>query len=47
MAGPIPAMLDTRALVQLRRKDYAAAIADETAALDKMPRLAARAPKSG
>ncbi len=41
MAGPIPAMLDTRALVQLRRKDYAAAIADETAALDKMPRLAA------
>jgi tetratricopeptide (TPR) repeat protein len=41
MAGLIPAILDTRALVQFRRKDYAAAIADETAALDKMPRLAA------
>jgi predicted aspartyl protease/tetratricopeptide (TPR) repeat protein len=41
MAGPVPAILDTRALVRFRRKDYAAAIADETAALDKMPRLAA------
>lgn len=40
-AGPIPAFLDTRALIQLRRKDYAAAIVDESAALDKMPRLAA------
>lgn len=40
-AGPIPAYLDTRALIQLRRKDYAAAIVDETAALDKMPKLAA------
>ena len=39
-AGQRPAMLDTRALVQLRRKNYAAAIADETAALEqnaKMP----------
>ncbi len=41
MSGPIPAMLDTRALVQFRRKDYAAAIIDENAALDEMPRLAA------
>ena len=37
-AGPIASFLDTRALIQLRRKDYAAAIADETAALDKMPK---------
>jgi tetratricopeptide (TPR) repeat protein len=35
-----PGMLDTRALIQLRRKDYAAAITDASAALDKMPRLA-------
>jgi predicted aspartyl protease/tetratricopeptide (TPR) repeat protein len=34
------AMLDTRALVQLRRKDYAAAVADAGAALDKAPKLA-------
>lgn len=40
-SGPMPALLDTRALIQFRRKDYAAAIADETAALDKMPKLAA------
>ena len=40
-AGPIASFLDTRALIQLRRKDYAAAIADETAALDKMPKLPA------
>jgi len=40
-SGPNPAMLDTRALVQFRRKDYAAAIADESAALDKKPKLAA------
>ena len=39
-AGPLPAYLDTRALVQYRRKDYAAAMADDTAALDKMPKLA-------
>ncbi len=41
MSGPVPALLDTRALVQFRRKDYAAAIADETSALAKMPRLPA------
>lgn len=35
-----PTMLDTRALVQLRRKDFAAAIGDAGAALDKMPKLA-------
>lgn len=40
-AGPLPSLLDTRALLQFRRKDYAAAIADESAALDKMPKLAA------
>jgi predicted aspartyl protease/tetratricopeptide (TPR) repeat protein len=40
-AGPIPAFLDTRALIQYRRKDYSAAIADEGAALDKMPKLPA------
>lgn len=40
-AGPQPAMLDTRALVQYRRKAYAAAIADETTALASNPRLAA------
>ena len=34
------AMLDTRALVQLRRKDYAAAIADASAALGKAPKMA-------
>ncbi len=39
--GPNPSILDTRALVQYRRKDYAAAIADESAALDKMPKMAA------
>ncbi|WP_295633531.1 aspartyl protease family protein [Novosphingobium sp.] len=39
-AGPNPAYLDTRALIELRLKDYAAAIADETAALDKLPKLA-------
>jgi len=33
-------MLDTRALVELRRKDYPAAITDETAALDKAPKTA-------
>ncbi len=37
-AGPIPAFLDTRALIQFRRGDYAAAITDEGAALDKMPK---------
>lgn len=41
ISGPTPEMLDTRALVQLRRKDYAAAIADENAALGKMPKMAA------
>lgn len=40
-AGPIAGLLDTRALVELRRKDYAAAIADENAALDKNPKLPA------
>lgn len=35
-----PSMLDTRALVQLRRRDFPAAIADASAALDKMPKLA-------
>jgi tetratricopeptide (TPR) repeat protein len=40
-AGPIPAFLDTRALIQYRRKDYSAAIADEGAVLDKMPKLPA------
>jgi predicted aspartyl protease/tetratricopeptide (TPR) repeat protein len=40
-AGPIPSFLDTRALIQYRRKDYSAAIADEGAALDKMPKLPA------
>ena len=39
-SGLAAAMLDTRALVQFRRKDYAAAIADENAALSTMPRLA-------
>jgi predicted aspartyl protease/tetratricopeptide (TPR) repeat protein len=39
-AGPSPAMLDSRALVQLRRKDFTAAIADDNAALDKMPKYA-------
>lgn len=39
-AGEVPAMLDSRALVQLRRKQFSAAIADETAALDKMPKYA-------
>jgi len=38
-SGGPPFMIDTRALVQLRRKDYAAAIADETAALGKMPKM--------
>ena len=36
-----PAMLDTRALVQFRRKAYAEAIADETLALAKAPGSAA------
>jgi predicted aspartyl protease/tetratricopeptide (TPR) repeat protein len=40
-AGPMPAYLDTRALIELRRKDYPAAIADETTALEKTPRMAA------
>lgn len=35
-----PTMLDTRALIQLRRKDFASAIADASAVLDKMPNLA-------
>lgn len=39
--GAMPGWLDTRALVQFRRKDFAAAIADETAALAKLPRLPA------
>ena len=39
-AGLNPACLDTRALIEFRRKDYAAAIADETAAIDKMPKMA-------
>jgi tetratricopeptide (TPR) repeat protein len=39
-AGPVPAFLDTRALIQLRRKDYAAAIADASAALKATPKLA-------
>jgi predicted aspartyl protease/tetratricopeptide (TPR) repeat protein len=38
-AGANPAMLDSRALVQLRRKDYAAAIADADAALAKAPKM--------
>ena len=33
-------MLDTRALVQFRRKDFAAAIADASAAIGKAPKLA-------
>jgi len=37
-AGSNPDLLDTRALVQLRRKDYAAAIADASTALDKTPK---------
>lgn len=40
-SGNDPSMLDTRALVQLRRKDYAAAIADANAALDKAPKTSA------
>jgi tetratricopeptide (TPR) repeat protein len=40
-AGPMPSYLDTRALIELRRKDYTAAIADESAALEKTPRMAA------
>lgn len=40
-AGPLPNLLDTRALVQYRRQAYAAAIADETTALATRPRLAA------
>lgn len=39
--GPNAAMLDTRALIQYRRKDCAAAIADENAALEKNPQMAA------
>ncbi len=38
-AGPLPAMLDSRALVQLRRKNFAAAIADENAVLEKIPKF--------
>jgi hypothetical protein len=38
-SGGLPFMVSTRALVQLRRKDYAAAIADETAVLGKIPKL--------
>ncbi len=38
-AGPDPSLLDTRALVQLRRKAFAAAIADATTALDKRPKM--------
>jgi tetratricopeptide (TPR) repeat protein len=38
-AGAPAAMLDTRALVQLRRKDYAGTIADATAAIGKAPRM--------
>ena len=38
-AGPSPSLLDTRALVQLRRKSYAAAIADADAALSKAPKI--------
>ena len=34
------AMLDTRAFVEFRRKDYAAAVSDAGAALDKVPKLA-------
>jgi len=37
-AGPGSSLLDTRALVQLRRKAYAAAIADANAALGKAPK---------
>jgi predicted aspartyl protease/tetratricopeptide (TPR) repeat protein len=37
--GPEPLLLNTRALLQLRRKDYAAAIADASAALAKPPKL--------
>lgn len=40
-SGPLPSMLDTRALIQYRRKDYASAIADENAALEKSPKMAA------
>ena len=40
-AGTRPAMLDTRALVQVRRKNLQAAIADETTALQQNPKLAA------
>jgi predicted aspartyl protease/tetratricopeptide (TPR) repeat protein len=38
--GTNPAMLDTRALVRLRQKDFAGAIADETTALAASPKLA-------
>ncbi|WP_395396967.1 aspartyl protease family protein [Novosphingobium sp. BL-8A] len=40
-SGAGPAMLDTRALIQFRLKDYASAIADESAALEKSPKMAA------
>jgi len=36
-----PEMLDTRALVQFRRKDYAAAMTDANAVLAKVPKLSA------
>jgi predicted aspartyl protease/tetratricopeptide (TPR) repeat protein len=39
-AGPNPGMLDTRALVDLRRKAFPAAIADASAALTTQPKLA-------
>lgn len=40
LAGPLPSFLDTRAVIALRQKNYAAAVADETAALAKTPNLA-------
>ena len=40
-AGPMPGLLDTRALIEYRRRDYAAAIADESRALDQKPGTAA------
>jgi predicted aspartyl protease/tetratricopeptide (TPR) repeat protein len=39
-SGDLAGMLDTRALVDLRRKDYAVAVADAGAALGKAPKLA-------
>lgn len=40
-SGPLPGILDTRALIELRRRDYTATIADENTALAKAPQMAA------